>query len=177
MGETVARRPGLPKFLGDRVIHLRRPLLCHSPGLMGAGLALLRQFYAAEMFSCRVPGMMRQPPLERRARHPMQSCPSVLWPCFEQSSPYPEPTLMSHGVFFPLRGQRAPSLTGALSFRVPVRTLARLGTKPTTSSRFLPEIFASCPTAYVRQRHLCARQATDKCVSWDKNLLQKEVSQ
>ena len=38
MGETLARRPGLPKFLGDRVIHLRRLLLCHSPGLMGAGL-------------------------------------------------------------------------------------------------------------------------------------------
>src|SRR5262245_46012152 len=126
MGETLARRPGLPKFLGDCVIHLRRLLLCHSPRLMGVGLTILRQFYAAEMFSCRVPGMMRQPSLERRARHPVQSCPSVLRPCFEQSSPYPEPTLMSHGV----------------SFRVPMRTLALLGTKPTTSSRFLPEIFA-----------------------------------
>ena len=109
MGETVARRPGLPKFLGDRVIHLRRLLLCHSPRLMGAWLALLRQFYAAEMFSCRVPGMMRQPPLERRARHPMQSCPSVLWPCFEQSSPYPEPTLMSRGVFFPCASEDSSS--------------------------------------------------------------------
>src|SRR5262249_26245866 len=120
MGETLARRPGLPKFLGDRVIHLRRLLLCHSPRLMGAGLAILRQFYAAEMLSCRVPGMMRQPPLERRARHPMQSCPSLLWSCFEQSGLYPEPTLMSHGV----------------SFCVPMRTLALLGTKPTSSSRF-----------------------------------------
>src|SRR6266568_6600640 len=63
------------------------------------------------------------------------------------------------------------------SFRVPVRILALPRTKPTASSRFLPEISASCPTAYVRQRHLYARQPTDKWVSWDKNPLQKEVSQ
>src|SRR5574341_1644946 len=100
MGETRALGPRLPKFLRDRLVPLRRLLLYHSPGLMGAGLAILRQFDAAEMFPCRVPGMMRQPPLERRTRRPMQSCPSVLRPCFEQSGPYPEPTLMSHGVFF-----------------------------------------------------------------------------
>ena len=42
MGETLTCRPGLPKFLGDRVIHLRRLLLSRSPGLMGA--AEVQQF-------------------------------------------------------------------------------------------------------------------------------------
>src|SRR5262249_23263104 len=52
------------------------------------------------MLPCRVPSMMRQPSLECRTRYSLQSCSSVLRPCFEQSSPYPEPTLMSHGIFF-----------------------------------------------------------------------------
>lgn len=101
MGETVTRRPNLPEFLGDRVVHLGSLLLGHSPRLMGVVVTILRQLSTVEMFPCRVPGVMREPPLERRTRHPEQSCTPSLWPRFEQGRPYPEPTLMSHGVFFP----------------------------------------------------------------------------
>src|SRR5262245_10044255 len=104
MGEALTHRPHLPKLLGDDIVHLRRLLLCRSPGLIGLVVALLCQLFSTEMFLCRVPGMMRQPPLERRTRYAAQSRPSVLRPRFEQCCPYPEPTLMSHGVSLPLCG-------------------------------------------------------------------------
>ena len=70
MGETLTRHPDLPKLLGHCIVHLSRLLLSGSPGLIGVVVTVFCQCFTTEMFPRQVPGMVRQPPMERRTRHP-----------------------------------------------------------------------------------------------------------
>jgi hypothetical protein len=72
MGQTSTRGSHLPKFLGDGVIDLGGLVLHDSPHLVGVVLAVCREFFPTEMFLRGVPGMVRQPRLERRTRQPAQ---------------------------------------------------------------------------------------------------------
>src|SRR5262244_3930078 len=96
MGKTRTRGPYLPKFLSDRVMHLSGLVLCNDPCLVGFMLAMGGEFCPTKMLPRRVPGMMCQPRLERRARQPAQKrlCGRRLR--FEQSVLHFKPTLVSH---------------------------------------------------------------------------------
>src|SRR6266446_3155810 len=96
MGKTSTRSPHSPKFLSDRVVHLRGLVLYNDPCLVGLMFAVCGEFCPAEMLPRCVPGMVCQPRLERRARQPAQDRLSGRRLCLKQGVSHFKPTLVSH---------------------------------------------------------------------------------